>query len=186
MKRMFTVMVMVMVMGIACAGFGQQIGITASIAPQPYLGGSELFIYLNTCEWWIGFDIRFFPFLAVKPGVLFFRTSNDQNQSSDMLIGASIDIDYLMDLAHGFALYVGPGFKFLKYLGTNSIGDNSDDITTMVFSVVVGGQYMLSKNFGFFGDVGISYIMKTDYQTEETESVIATRNAYLGVVFYFN
>lgn len=180
------VVVVALVACIAAGGFGQQIGITASIAPHPYIGGSEMFLYMNPNEWWIGLDVHILPFLAIKPGVLFFHQGNDQDDESSMLIGVNLDLQYYLDLGNNFSLYVGPGFKFFKYIETDSVGNEDSNDTTIAVSLVVGAQYMLSKNFGFFGDVGASYYILSSEDSAATSSAIVTRNAYLGVVFYFN
>ncbi|RPJ08922.1 MAG: hypothetical protein EHM28_03000 [Spirochaetaceae bacterium] len=183
MKR--TLITAVLLVLIASGGFAQQFGITASIAPLPYIGGDETFIYYNPLSLQIGMDIRILPFLTLKPGVMFFMWNNSEDDEADMLLGASLDVQYVMDWGNNFSIYIGPGVKYYQNTNWDTTGDVSDEDTAIEISIVLGGQYMLSKNFGFFADVGISYTMHTDDDSPGTDNIIKTRNAYLGVVFYF-
>ncbi len=148
--------------------------------------------------------------IAVRPKILlYFKSREDENivgggvsnDYNDNFFGAGIDGLYYWPLSQGSLVYAGPSVRYLRYVDKfeDDTGDYGEEVTdTFTFGLLLGGQYMLSDRFGFFGDAGISIsqtnILDEEYDGSDTLTFKEEENivlfsglaARLGAIFYFN
>lgn len=158
---------------------------------------------------WIAGILHITPRIAVRPQVLFLTINREQtdidsdttDKYEDTAFGAGLDFLYYWPLPNDIYFYAGPSVRYYKYIDKYEYNDGSsaEDITTDIRAgIKVGGQFMLSPSFGFFGDFGIGIESRKDEDknwdavgvlTDEDESsmfIISTMGARLGGIFYLN
>ena len=158
---------------------------------------------------WIAGILHITPRIAVRPQVMVLSNkrerkyvmSDETNNYEDTAFGAGADLLYYVPVADNMFFYTGPSVKYYKYTDKADYanGSNKENIITNIKGgIKVGGQFMLSPNFGFFGDLGIGFENQMEKEKgwnvdgeitseeENSTSVFSTTGAYLGAVFYIN
>lgn len=159
----------------------------------------------------VGFEYHISNQISIRPS---FGFSIGNPESKNKMTGASSKDDNKI-LAGTLALlyhFYTPGQKLIPYFGIqgeyihydqidrNSGGTSEGREKTDYINgfIKIGAKYMLSSQFGFFGDfaVGFSYYKNNDKtvqlsnysvtsETERTDFMIVSKKAFLGAVFYF-
>ena len=207
MKKFMVVFILVMSVALETYAGTDKIGITASMGPKAYGESgdySSAFDYL-----WLGLFLQVSEDSFIRPAILFSYSEPKEevnvggeipSEEKKLAFGAKCAFLFSVIALKNFDFYVGPEVGYVLYKKEeNRIGTSKSEDKINVFDVAfkIGGKYLLSEHFGFFGDIGlgVQFYNRTDKDwnssgtlTGETESRymnIKTSNAYLGAVIYF-
>ena len=157
---------------------------------------------------WLGGTLHLSPVMALRPELLVFAShrNDDDNISgtgSDRrtrAFGGGIDLFFYFPVNTVY-FYLGPGIRLfhrnVERDNTDGSGYHEDDFTISA-GATTGGLFMLSKQFGFFGEIslGVDWYISNDRDwntlgvTTSDDKARVTQfliqRASLGAVFYLN
>jgi hypothetical protein len=148
--------------------------------------------------------------VAVRPEVNLTTSTTDVSLSSTSATAYGVGVSALFYVKHWDALraYVAPRYAYQHGSATSSIGidlplplpidlpsfQTSTTTSEHNFSGVFGGQYLLHRHFGFFGEVGATYATVTSTYTSTPPLPASEANpsshafgfrSGVGAIFYF-
>lgn len=206
MKKVFFVLLSLILLGNSIsASPNNNFGITASIG-QKSIG--EFGSYATLLDsLWIGFILNLDESFTIRPSFMFYSDidKRDYNMGSSPNEEDTVDIfgiqsAFLFTIIQGenYSIYFGPELSYITF-NTEDKGSSRSESKRNIVGIYgkIGGQYLITKNFGFFGDIGIGFdishrsyknwdssgTLTSDY--EDSQSSFRTSNAYLGAVLYF-
>lgn len=145
----------------------------------------------------IGLIYHFNQYIAISPSYDLYLTNEDYWK-----MGGSLELDVFFPTDSSFSIYIGLNVRYSYYFNSyynyfsSSIVINDDKTQTAAVSILVGGRYMVSPNFGLFASIGIGYTHSfinsktkfldgTSFTSNDIDQIIGTVSARLGAVFYF-
>jgi len=145
----------------------------------------------------LGCIIHLSPQIAIRPAANFYR--NTWPSSDGLAYGGGADFLYFFNVGGNASLYLGAGYSYTGMTVTTGTGAKDEsDYQYHRIALIIGGQYLLSKNFGFFVEMGLDAFFKVlRQQSWDVSRTLIADNSYngsyqllhsptLGAVIYFN
>jgi hypothetical protein len=192
-----------------------KLGIQASATPiqtqygvdSDYLDGAEMYPQVT-----LGATLHVLPWLVLSPGVILsnqetsyqdtYASASAYTEDTNLYLGGGADLLFFLGSGQ-LSIFLGSGFWYgsLNYQGFNSSGNlsRSETYTAMTIPVIVGAQFMLSRNFAFYFRTGVDVFLVTyeyaNYNattgaissgTHHDETYALVHAPTFGLTYYFN
>jgi hypothetical protein len=167
----------------------------------------------------LGAQLHITPLISVRPSVFFYDNSGKREYTyptastytldpwgKGSIFGVKFTVPIHFIQFQSGSIYAGPTIAFASQKSpsyTNNLNTSylnyETNSTTLDIGATIGGEYLFSKNFGVFLDLGILYEKYTGDYTDydvpsgnkveaytQSNTYIRTDNPTIGIIVYFN
>jgi hypothetical protein len=195
--KKFAIAVVIVLIG--AVGWGEElysplkVGISASVPEIPTGANID---HSGVPGLSLGFTMHLVPQFAIRPSAVFFQNTY---LGDGLAIGGGMDLLYFFPFPGNVSLFLGAGYSYTAMTVITGMGANDEsDSQYHRIALIVGGQYLFSRNFGVSVEMGLAAFFKFLRQRSwDVNGVLlsdtSTNGSYqllhaptLGVVIYFN